>query len=97
MAQTWGNLTVVHERLGDQDLANLARVELQKILDGPPVEMVAGREIRWVDSNRFKGPAPRERQPSVNSSRANPVPSRLDRTARENQESKIGRLFKSFF
>jgi tetratricopeptide (TPR) repeat protein len=56
MAETWHNLAVVHERLGEQDLARLARNEqqlLQQAAAVPARPNAARPVVQWVDPAAF--------------------------------------------
>lgn len=55
--ETWHNLAVVHERLGEADLARKARYELQLATKAMGNRTVAsnGMAVEWVDAARFAG------------------------------------------
>ena len=55
LPQTWHNLAVVHERLGERDLAALARNELVALTQksGRHVTSVGGPMVHWVTPNEF--------------------------------------------
>lgn len=63
--ETWHNLAVVHDRLGEADLAHKARYEMQLASRqaASRVTTSKGLNVEWVDASKFKeqtaaGPAP---------------------------------------
>ncbi|MGC3970020.1 MAG: hypothetical protein QM775_22650 [Pirellulales bacterium] len=58
---TWNNLATVHERLGESQLAALARHESQKLAMSPAAAagrpIVPAHNVQWVDSRRFASAA----------------------------------------
>ncbi len=55
LPQTWHNLAAVHERLGENDLASLARNELQILTrrTGRPLTTAPGLSVQWITPNEF--------------------------------------------
>ena len=58
LTETWHNLSVVHERLVEQELANLSRVEWQRATQQAGSEPETGRNsansmVTWVDQQTF--------------------------------------------
>ncbi len=51
--EAWSNLAKVHERLGEQNMAALARSEFQRVLNSQP-----GAGIQWVSNQSFNANAP---------------------------------------
>ena len=92
MPETWGNLASVHQSLGEERLASLAALELQRMLKGPPIEQVDGGSIRWVDPQEFGGPMPNETTiPN------GPVASSAKKTETEKPRRTLGGLLKKLF
>lgn len=63
--ETWHNLAVVHERLGEADLARRARYEVELALRNKSQSSVRGPNIEWVDSQRFAASAPEGHLPAI--------------------------------
>lgn len=57
--ETWANLAVVHERLGERRLAQLAAVELQKSLNGELPDGGGDRAIKWLPPEQFARQTPK--------------------------------------
>ena len=60
--ETWQNLAVVHDRMGEADLAKKARFEMQLVERRMPARATSrsGLAVDWVDASQFadKGPVP---------------------------------------
>ena len=66
----WHNLAVVHERLGEFDLAGLARGELWRAQQGSPLPSspaggAAASFVQWVDPATFSGAVPEAIPPAA--------------------------------
>jgi hypothetical protein len=61
-ASAWHNLAVVHERLGERELANLARREMQLLANPAPstASAVDQPRVRWLTPEEFAKIAPPE-------------------------------------
>jgi hypothetical protein len=51
--ESWHNLAVVHERLGETDLANRARHEANVCTSGAGSATGSSSMVRWVDAREF--------------------------------------------
>jgi tetratricopeptide (TPR) repeat protein len=75
--ETWHNLSIVHDRLGEGELARMARNEVQRmksITTGAPT--TSGVPVEWVDPSRFADSRPHgagEAPPAVRAA-ARPAP-----------------------
>jgi tetratricopeptide (TPR) repeat protein len=63
----WGNLAKVHQRMGEQEFAQLANMESQMVGDS---RLAANSSIRWMSNAEFKAESPteffdRKQQPAV--------------------------------
>lgn len=75
-ASAWHNLAVVHEGLGESDLAGKARYEAQLLSEKSP-QPASGQTVQWVDAATFAAQSPAEAAdpPSAKTARAaNAVP-----------------------
>jgi tetratricopeptide (TPR) repeat protein len=64
--ETWHNLAIVHERLGEADLARKARYELELAARGGAPQLAAnGINVQWVDPAKFKDGPPNGSTPAV--------------------------------
>lgn len=80
----WHNLAVVHERLGEQDLAIQARQELERL---DAAEQDARREqVQWLDNRTFagtyRGPAGGSVSEPAETTASRPTSASLDRWSR---------------
>jgi tetratricopeptide (TPR) repeat protein len=72
--ETWHNLAIVHERLGERDLARMARNELQLLKRTQPTATSStGVAVEWVDPSRFAGGPEATEAPAIRSA-ARPAP-----------------------
>lgn len=67
--ETWQNLAVVHDRLGEADLANKARFEMQLVERQRPARATSrsGLAVDWVDASQFADKTPVPTQPAARS------------------------------
>jgi hypothetical protein len=55
--EAWHNLSIIHERLGEADLARLAAHERELLVDHTPRQAAAGGSVEWVDAKTFAAAA----------------------------------------
>lgn len=67
--ETWQNLAVVHDRLGEADLAKKARFEMQLVERQTPARATSrsGLAVDWVDASQFADKTPVPSQPAARS------------------------------
>ena len=75
LAETWGNLAIVHQRLAESQvgeasaseahLAKLARDALKRVLDNPTATGVAGNRIKWISPEQFSNKATTDFEPKT--------------------------------
>lgn len=70
--ETWQNLAVVHDRLGEVELAKKARFEMQLVERQMPARATSrsGLSVDWVDASQFADKAPASAQPAARSAAA---------------------------
>jgi tetratricopeptide (TPR) repeat protein len=58
-AEGWHNLAIVHQRLGEAELARLAEHERQLLVhSGAPAPAAGGKRVEWVDPRTFAAQSP---------------------------------------
>jgi hypothetical protein len=55
--EAWHNLSIVHQRLGEADLARLAAHERELLAQSSPAPATAGGNVEWVDAKTFAAAA----------------------------------------
>lgn len=67
--ETWQNLAVVHDRLGEADLAKKARFEMELVERQRPARATSrsGLAVDWVDASQFADKTPVPTQPAARS------------------------------
>ena len=58
--EAWHNLAVVHERLGEADLATRAAYERELLAQRMPAPSLASGNVEWVDAKTFAAHSPGE-------------------------------------
>ncbi len=94
MPQTWNNLAIVHQRLGEMDLAKLANDEYQRLLSGPPMNHMA-QSIQWVTPTEFGTMGPEE--PQVRTAKQQTQSGPDTKPQAESKSNFFGRLGKKLF
>jgi tetratricopeptide (TPR) repeat protein len=87
--QTWRNLAKVHARLGEKNLADLARSEYDRLLRSP-IDANDGR-IQWVNAQRFNATAPLPTHKMATESPAKPA------SSGQKESKSIGQRLKDLF
>ncbi|HTN77270.1 MAG TPA: hypothetical protein VL096_18555 [Pirellulaceae bacterium] len=74
--ETWHNLSVVHQRLGQEDLAKRALYEMQLAQRGKAVPKPSGPQVQWVNPEAFAKSSLEPSLPIVKASPANDASAR---------------------